>query len=221
MSAEDPRQIVLEVKVDDPNLDLIERAFQNSKIKAETLSKENPIRIRIPATTRAVGLLLILLEELAPKGKIILDDGNTLDIDEDGLSKLRRLAIKSLSTTTTSASQVQQTLPPPTKPPPTSQLPNLQRETQSQEEEENQVKKSSTPSQFTENEPIIKSSTNQLGMMTFAFLVIVGISIGSATWLAISGRIGELSSDFILGACIIGAFSVIHRYASALRNTRA
>ncbi len=217
MSAEDPRQIVLEVKVDDPNLDLIERAFQNSKIKAETLSKENPIRIRIPATTRAVGLLLILLEELAPKGKIILDDGNTLDIDEDGLSKLRRLAIKSLSTTTSESSQVQ-TLSPPRLPNTTSKAPNIQREKRSQGEgEEVEVKKSSTPSQS--NETVNKSTTtNQLGLMTFAFLVIVGIAIGSATWLAISGRIGELSSDFILGACIIGAFSVIHRYASALKN---
>jgi hypothetical protein len=209
-AAEDPRQILLEVRVDEPNLDLIEKAFQNSKIRTETLSKENPIRIRIPATTRAVGLLLILLEELAPKGKIILDDGSTLDIDQEGLSKLRRLAIRSLSNT----SQIQAPTPRP-------------RTDTTALQEQRKITSVETPldnrSRLTEREQVehVGFRSDQITIMTFSFLVIVGIAIGSATWLAIAGKIGELSSDFILGACIIGVFSVVHRYATALRNSRA
>lgn len=212
---EAPRQIVLEARVDEQNLVLIEKVFQNSRIKTEMISKEDPIRLRIPATTRAVGLLLILLEELAPKGKIILDDGSTFDIDEEGLSKLRRLAIRSLSNVPQQTSPLQK--PRSSAVAASSYAAPTPKEVQEQEEEESENIEVRTRVRAREG----SESNRTVAIMTLAFLVIVGIVIGSATWLAISGRIGEISSDFILGACIVGTFSVIHRYASGLKSGRA
>lgn len=213
---EAPRQIVLEARVDEQNLVLIEKVFQNSRIKTEMISKEDPIRLRIPATTRAVGLLLILLEELAPKGKIILDDGSTFDIDEEGLSKLRRLAIRSLSNVPQQTSPLQK--PRSSAVAASSYAAPTPKEVQEQEEEEESENiEARTRVRAREG----SESNRTVAIMTLAFLVIVGIVIGSATWLAISGRIGEISSDFILGACIVGTFSVIHRYASGLKSGRA
>jgi hypothetical protein len=202
---EAPREIVLEARNDGQNLQLLQRVFQGSRIKAETLSSD-PIRIKLPATTRAVSVLLLLLEELKPEGSIILDSGNSYNIDEEGISKLRRIAIRSLSTEAADKAQ------------------SVQRSQSAQ------VSSPALPSQDvpidiqseTGIRPISQSQgfkSNEVAVMTMMFALLIGVVAAFVTILAFVGKLEQLYSDFIFAAAVIGAISVIHRYAGAFRQS--
>ncbi len=200
---ETPREIVLEARNDGQNLDLLQRVFQSSKIKAETVSSD-PIKIKIPATTRAVSVLLLLLDELKPEGNVILDNGNSYGIDKEGLSKLRRIAIKSLSDEVpeknlASARPRQAAMRVPV--------------------DSNQPRSEARP------EPVVIGSrgfkSNEISLLTMMFSVLIGVVATFVTLLAILGKIGEIYSVFILGACVIGVFSIMHRYVASFKESRS
>ncbi len=199
-----PREIMLEVRKDGQNLGLIEKALQNSRIRFEIVSND-PIRIKLPATTRAVSVLLLLLNELKPVGSIILDNGSTYGIDEEGLCKLRRIAIRSLSNGAP-VKEVVEIKPQKTEPIP---------------EAVSTVKESN--STLPQNPSVVETAeshgfkSSQVSSLTMMFALLIGVAATFETVLAILGKIGGAYSIFILGACIIGTFSVMHRYASAFK----
>ncbi len=201
---EAPREIVLEARNDGQTLELLQRVFQSSRIKTETVSS-NPIRIKIPATTKAVSVLLLLLDELKPEGNIIMDNGSSYSIDEEGLSKLRRIAIKSLST--------EQEIPRPrveavatTTTTTTKPLPSVDSQTDLQR---------AVPKPA----PQVYRSTD-VSLLTMIFALLIGVVATFVTLLSILGKIDGLYTVVILGACVIGAFSVMHRYAGAFKESR-
>jgi hypothetical protein len=202
---EAPREIVLEARNDGQTLELLQRVFQSSRIKTETVSS-NPIRIKIPATTKAVSVLLLLLDELKPEGNIIMDNGSSYSIDEEGLSKLRRIAIKSLST--------EQEIPRPrpeavatTTTTTTKPLPSVDSQTDLRRP-------------LPKPAPQVFRSTD-VSLLTMIFALLIGVVATFVTLLSILGKIDGLYTVVILGACVIGAFSVMHRYAGAFKENRS
>jgi hypothetical protein len=202
--AESPREIILEARNDGQNLELLQRVFQSSRIKAETVSRD-PIRIKIPATTRAVSVLLLLLDELKPAGNIILDNGSSYSIDEEGLSKLRRIAIKSLS------NEVPEKDVASSKSRPASAL-------RSNSSEEMKIDVQSNPGLIA-NDLAHGFKSSEISLLTMVFSLLIGIVATFVTLLAFLGKIGELYSVVILGTCVIGAFSLMHRYVSAFKES--
>lgn len=163
-------------------------------------------------------VLLLLLEELRPEGNITLDNGRTYTIDDDGLAKLRRLVVRSLSKGDVPGRLqvgpgISNVLPRST---PLGQLPSY----------ETRVPSTPPPANMNVSPPAQPSTSAQAGfhsrqiaLITVTFLAVVGIAIMAATWLAVVGKISDLFVIFILGAAVIGAFSVIHRYASAFKQS--
>lgn len=208
---EAPREIILEARRDGESLETLQRVFSSSKIKIETVSND-PIRIRLPATTRAMEVLLLLLEELRPEGNITLDNGRTYAINDDGLSKLRRLVVRSLSKSDTSNRLV---LTPDTVMPKSRSFnaAPIQERIESNEP----LPLPSADGRSTSARSGFRSK--QVALITVTFLAVVGISIGATTLLALADKISESFVIFILGAAVIGAFSVIHRYASGFKES--
>lgn len=221
---EAPREILLETKSDGRSLQVLQKVFESSKIRAETVSSD-PIRVKLPATTRAVTVLLMLLEELKPEGSIIFDDGSAYSIDE-GLSKLRRLAIRSLSSVEETEEEekapnlVREFAPEPsvvpTPLPETSKLPpSVEEHVERRSEFIRPLEHSPRPYP---QEALRGFKSRDIALLTLAFLALISIAIGSATTLALAGRIGEVSIVLLLVICIVGALSIIHRYASAFKQ---
>jgi hypothetical protein len=204
---EAPRQIILEARNDGQNLQLLQRVFQSSKIKVETVSTD-PIRIKLPATTRAVSVLLLLLEELKPDGSIILDGDNSYDIDDEGLSKLRRIAIRSLS------SQAPEKTPSISRPQPSqtaSQSIGIE-DTHGEVRTDLDIHKSSELQGFKSNE--VTGVTNM-------FILLIGIVASFVAILTFVGKLEQIYAALILVIVVVGAISVMHRYAGAFKQGKS
>ena len=204
---EAPREIILEARNDGQNLQLLERVFQSSKIKAETVSKD-PIKIKLPATTRAVSVLLLLLEELKPEGNIVLGNGRIYNIDEEGISKLRRIAIRSLSTEVADQVQPGKSQPREFVNQPVVTEKNYRADIQ---------KESEIPQAFQSQ----GFKSNEITTMTMTFALLMGVIASFVAILAFAGKMEQLYADFIFGVALIGAISVIHRYAGAFKQSRS
>jgi hypothetical protein len=205
MSELKPGEIILEARNDGQNLQVLQRVFQSSKIKFETMSKD-PIRIKLPATTRAVSVLLLLLDELKPEGNIILDNGISYNIDEDGISKLRRLAIRSLSTEPSEKSiltpkQASQSVALP-----------VTLDPQRDAAIDSEKARVSDARGF---------KSNEVTAMTMMFALLIGVVAAFVTLLAFLGKMEQLYTDVILGVAILGAISVVHRYAGAFKMSKS
>jgi hypothetical protein len=199
-----PREIILEVRNDGQNLQVLERVFRSSKIKFETLSRD-PIRIKLPATTRAVSVLHLLLDELKPEGTIILDRESPYKIDEEGISKLRRIAIRSLSTETSDKAML-------TPKPQASQIASQREETQADISINSEVAPVSSGEGF---------KSNEVTTMTLSFALLIGVVAAFVALLAFFGKVEQLYATVILGVALVGAISVIHRYAGAFKKSKS
>jgi hypothetical protein len=205
--SEAPREIILEARNDGQNLQLLQRVFQSSRIKVETVSSD-PIRIKLPATTRAVSVLLLLLEELKPEGNIILDGGNTYNIDDEGISKLRRIAIRSLSTETTDRALTTKTYDVPH----VSSPPVATAEIHTDMQADSEVRRIPQTSGF---------RSNEVTVMTMMFALLIGVVAAFVTVLAFVGKMEQLYADFIFGVAVVGAISIVHRYAGAFKQSKS
>ncbi|MDH2900308.1 MAG: hypothetical protein PXY39_05005 [archaeon] len=205
--SEAPREIVLEARNDGQNLQLLQRVFQSSRIKVETVSSD-PIRIKLPATTRAVSVLLLLLEELKPEGSIILDGGSTYNIDEEGISKLRRIAIRSLSTETAEKTQTASR----SHPVQVGSAPLVAQDVRGDVQTEFEMRRPSELQGF---------RSNEVTVMTMMFALLIGVVAAFVTILAFVGKMDQLYSDFIFGVAVVGAISVMHRYAGAFKQSKS
>jgi hypothetical protein len=206
--SEAPREIILEARNDGQNLQLLQRVFQSSRIKAETLSQD-PIRIKLPATTRAVSVLLLLLEELRPQGSIILEGGGAYNIDDEGLSKLRRIAIRSLSTEP--PERILNAVRPQVAQVPSPTLGDQQMRSDIQRETEIR--------HISENNEGFKS--NEVTVMTMMFALLIAVVAAFVTLLAFVGKMEQLYTDFIFAVAALGAISIVHRYAAAFKHSKS
>ena len=206
-TTEAPREIILEARNDGQNLQLLQRVFQTSRIKVETVSSD-PIRIKLPATTRAVSVLLLLLEELKPEGNIILDNGSTYSIDDEGLSKLRRIAIRSLSAET----------PDKTHSPTRSHGPLAATSSHVTEEIRDDGR---SDSEMRRDLELQGFKSSEVTVMTMMFALLIGVVAAFVTILTFVGKLEQLYADLIFGVAVVGAISVIHRYAGAFKESKS
>jgi hypothetical protein len=211
--SEAPREIILEARSTGQNLQLLQRVFQSSRIRAETLSRD-PIRIKLPATTRAVSVLLLLLEELKPEGSIMLDGGGTYNIDEEGMSKLRRIAIRSLSTEAPEKPLTAVTHD-------VSQAPNTTITTAQQVRRDLQTESQSRRPLVQEEQQTGGFKSNEVTVMTMMFALLIGVVAAFVTILAFVGKMEQLYTDFIFAVAALGAISIVHRYAGAFKQSKS
>ena len=205
--SEAPREIILEARNDGQNLQLLQRVFQSSRIKVETVSSD-PIRIKLPATTRAVSVLLLLLEELKPEGSIILDSGSTYNIDEEGISKLRRIAIRSLSTEAADKTQTASR----SRPMQVASAPLVEQDVRGDVQTDFEMRRPAELQGF---------RSNEVTVMTMMFALLIGVVAAFVTILAFVGKMEQLYADFIFAVSVVGAISVMHRYAGAFKQSKS
>lgn len=207
------------------NYDLILKTLQNSKIKFEITSSKDPLRIKLPATAKSASILILLLEELRPGGSsVILDNGKTYRVDDDGLQKLRRLVVRSL---TSSNVLDQQSEVAPTSVAAAAAIIEEARHystpTKIASKEGSTINiqdgKVNDEAEISQVRSTFGFRSQEIALLTITFLAVVAITIGATTWLGLSGKLGQIFVAFILGASVIGVFSLIHRYVDTFRHS--
>lgn len=199
-----PSQILIEVKTDEKTCDFIQRALSNSAIQFQMESKE-PLKIRLPATTNALSILVAIFEEKKSlvQGQIILPDGLSYEIGEKGLRELKVVLIQALAR----PQRPQDTTPQPT----THWIVDLLREGLKDPGATSKLVRELS-SAFRGDPQTLITETKQVTNVTLAILLLLGGVIAATSILAGLGRISGDATGFIFGAILGSAFTFLQRY---------
>jgi hypothetical protein len=188
------REIIFEASTTaTQNMLYVQDVLLRSNVKCELISL-TPGRLRMPATTRSLTILLTLLEEGKPEGTLTLDGGLRFNVDEEGLSRLRRIVIRTLEKAADERNYFSKPF-----------IGTRPSSTQSNESFFGSRKKST------------RFDSNFILVLTTCLIAFVAILIGFGVLLGFEGKIGQFSLASIFGISVVGVFSLMLRYVSSFK----